>query len=411
LDTGFSKDNNNESYDILLLNVELNISVSDTYTIFASMSPSFISTTDFDKARFDPGMHKVVLELSGTDIYESGRNGPYTIEVSIYRGNGQLVEELDYETKTYDFESFNPIQDEVIDGMESITVVDNTIKLMTNMFVAVIYELTPKIIFYYTSDDGQVARFKVEYNSLICYNDQNSDEKFQDDELVYWGDLISSRWNSPKTLMENFNNFEFSVQTIVDLIDDDNNQIDTKFELVFHYSSLTKASDLETARKFDITFRVLGPPLEGVSHLALTHTLIDEMGNHRFLDAKQEEKISFITNDEKERGYYSWKNFIDVTNNLGQKTKKVVTYNYEVNSDPHLMKLYLSYSYTTDTAEIFHDPKVGVNPDNQPRLPVELDPDIITHNDWFIIYIAVAIIASVIMIGNIYRHKKKRKEY
>ena len=61
-----------------------------------------------------------------------------------------------------------------------------------------------------------------------------------------------------------------------------------------------------------------------------------------------------------------------------------------------------------DTLEIFHDPEVGVNPENEPQEKVT-EPDIISHNRWFIIYIVVAIIVATVMIGNIYFQKRKRE--
>jgi hypothetical protein len=206
--------------------------------------------------------------------------------------------------------------------------------------------------------------------------------------------------------MEDFNNFDFQVQTIVDIMDISSKPISTKLELVFHYSSLTKANDAETARKFDISFRVLGSPLTGISHLALKHTLSDELGNHELIP--DQKKISYRSSDGKERGYYSWKDYVEVTSVNGDTVNKEVTYNLESGRDNTEKELYLNYPYSMDTAELYHDPVVGVNPENPPQIPLPEPEDIIGHSQWFIIYLLVAIIVSCIMAGNIYRQRKKR---
>lgn len=402
-------ENDDSVYDYLHIMLTLNFEISDKYTIYVSVQLLGKDGIDFLIEDFSVGEHDVIMKLPGSVIYNSGHDGPYSASITIYNSVPEIVDEMEYKTGYYSYEDFNPSPTSDTTSDQSITVINNTIQLETNIFVAVIYELTPTIIFYYTSDDGQTARFKVVYNSILCYNDEDSNG-FQNDELKYWGDLINSHWDSEKTLMENFNSFEFKIQTIVDLMDNDDNPIGTKLEVVFRYSSLTKSKDTDSARKFDINIRILGPPLQGITHISLLHTLEDEMGNHKFSESPSGRKISFMTQDNSERGYYAWKDIIDVTTK-GGKSQKPVTHEIKQNSEPNILYLYLKYPYSMDTSEIFHDPEVGVNPDNQPRPRGEIEPDIISHNRWLIIYFAVAIVASVIMFGNFYRQKKKREKY
>jgi hypothetical protein len=405
-------EDNDTAYEYIHIKLKLKINVSDTYSIFISMAPSNIKANDYKINSYSVDDHEAILKFSGDVIYSSSRNGPYTISISIYNSIPEIMVEREYYTDYYSYEDFNPTPVEEPIGLGSITVVSNTIKLVTNTFVAIIYEDTPMINFYYNSDDGETARFTVKYNSILCFNDNSPvDGKFQSNELKYWGDLQNSRWNSPKILMEDFNNFDFQIQTIVELMDEFDTPIKTKLELTFHYSSLTRSDDVEYSRKFDISMKVLGPPLSGITHISLLHTLEDDFGNHNFFEPSQGDKISFMTNENKEHGYYSWKNFIEVTTKSGETSSKSVTYNTKQNLEPNIMYLYLNYVYSTDTSEIFHDPVVGVNPNNQPIPPGEISPEIITHNKWLILYFVVAVIASVVMVGNYYRQKKKRDRY
>ncbi len=405
-------EDNDTSYEYIYIQLQLKINISDTYSIFITLAPSNIKANDYKIKDFSVGEEEVILKLSGDVIYDSGRDGSYTISISIYNSIPEIIVEREYDTAYYSHEDFNPKPIEEPVGSGSITVVSNTIKLVTTTFVAIIYEDTPMINFYYTSDEGETARFTVKYNSILCFKDKSpEDGKFQNNELIYWGDLQNSRWESPKILMEDFNNFDFQIQTIVELMDEFDNPIDTKLELIFHYSSLTKSDDVEYSRKFDISIRILGPPIVGITHISILHMLEDEMGNHNFFEPPQGNKISFMTKENKEHGYYAWKNFIDVTTKSGLTSSKGVSYNTKLNSEPNTMYLYLNYIYSDDTSEIFHDPEVGVNPNNIPKPPTKISPDIISHNKWLMIYFIVALITSAIMIGNFYRQKKKREKY
>lgn len=131
------------------------------------------------------------------------------------------------------------------------------------------------------------------------------------------------------------------------------------------------------------------------------------MANHEFVEQTDENKISFFTFDGKEQGYYSWKDFVSIKTTPNGNANKTVTYNMERTEDATLRNLYLNYPYSMDTSELFHDPVVGVNPENSPKLPTKPPEKIIGHE--LIIYIIVAVIAGVIMLGSIYRQRKGRE--
>ena len=373
------------------------------------MAP-MIPLDNYLKQDFTAGVHEVILRFDGTDIYNSAKNGPYAIEIIIYDESYSVADKTVHTTAKYSYEDFNPTTAFEPSTNNELSVVNNTIKLTTDTFVAVIYELTPQIVFYYKSDNGETAKFKITYSKVLCFYDKNGDTKYEEDELKYWGDLKTSHWSSPKELFENFNNFEFSVQTIVELLDNAGNTIDTKLELEFHYSSLTKSKNAEAGRKFDINIKVLGSPLNDVSHISLEHILEAEIGTYEFLSVQGSsyDKISFMTNANKEQGYYGWDKSILRTEKNGQ-SDKFVSNNIQQTTEESKIRLYLNYPYSMDTLELFHDPEVGVNPENEPR-EKNIEPNIISHNRWFIIYLAVALVVATVMIGNVYFQKRKREQ-
>jgi hypothetical protein len=399
-------ENGDSSFDNLYLNITLNLTVSGDYQIYADMSQSGVKASAWQVGQFNPGVHQVLLGFNGEDIYYSSRDGPYEIAISVNMGKDTLAK-VSYTTAEYKYEDFNPAPVSQLDERASLEVINNTIKLKTGIFIAVIYELTPMIMFYYSTDGGQVARFKVTYDRVIAFSDQNEDGEFQVHELKYYGDLLTSNWNSQKVLMEDFNSFDFRVQTIVNLLDSTGDPIDTKLEIIFKYSSTKSLDSVSAAQKFDIRIKVLGESLSGITHISLEHTLEDETRNHAFLEktTENENKISFITMDDKERGFYSWKNHFEISRGTRAGESENISYNMEHTSKPAVRKLYLNYPYSPDIIELFHDPTVGVNPSNAPLPPTPPPEEIIKHE--ILIYIVVAVIAGIIMLGSIYRQKKK----
>jgi len=399
-------ENNDTSYDKLVLKLKINITTSGHYSIFADMLTSGIKESDQIIDPFDTGVYDIELSFSGSEIYKSGHDGPYIINVVVYK-DSQVITEVKHETSDYEYENFNPIPKKEDTVHASIKVVNNSVELETEVFTAIIYELSPMIEFYYSTDEGQTTRFKISYNRIIAFNDKNQDGKFQGSELRYYGDLVNSNWNSKKILMENFNSFDFRVQSIVNLLDVTQTKIDTKLQLSFHYASPTKHDDLEAAQKFDVSINILGDPLPGVTHFSLEHSLEDTMANHEFMEQTAENKISFITFDGKEHGYYSWKDYVSIKTIPNGNSNKTVTYNLERTEEATLRNLYLNYPYSMDTTELFHDPIVGVNPENRPK-KLGPEPEVIIGHE-LIIYMIVAVVAGVIMLGSIYRQRKRRE--
>jgi hypothetical protein len=400
-------ENNDTSYDNLYLSIGLELNSSGKYTIYASMRSSGIKANDSYAGEFNLGKNYVELSFSGIKIYESSRDGPYIITISIYK-TSELLSDFEYETESYNFEDFNPKPISPIPEQTSIEVINNTIMLKPEIFVAVIYELSPMIIFYYTTDEGKVARFKVTYQRIICFDD-DGDNKFQSSELRYSADLQNSHWDSRKVLMENFNSFDFSVQSVVSLRNLAGQLMNTKLKLTFHYASPSLMNGQKTGQKFDIGIDVLGGSLKGITHIALEHTLEDEQANHLFTEKESSDQasINFITSEGKERGYYSWKKTFETKTGPGISDEQDVTYSFEPTTDEAIMKLYLNYHYSPEIIELFHDPEVGVDPENPPKLPGIKAPKIINHQ--ILIYLIVAIIAAVIMFGNIYRQRSKKE--
>ena len=190
-------ENNDTSYDKLVLKLKINITTSGHYSIFADMLTSGIKESDQIIDPFDPGVYELELSFSGSKIYESGHDGPYIINVVVYI-DSQVYTEGKHETANYKYENFNPIPKMEDSVHASIKVINNSVELETEVFTAVIYELSPMIEFYYSTDEGQTTRFKITYDRIIAFNDRNQDGKFQGSELRYYGDLVNSNWNSKK---------------------------------------------------------------------------------------------------------------------------------------------------------------------------------------------------------------------
>jgi hypothetical protein len=403
--TDYGSDSDNDgNFDLLTVEVTINVTVSGKYTLYGTMIESGLLLNSKSEDYFEKGPHTIYLDFDGNEIYKSGVSGPYKILISLYNKN--LIEDLSYETKSYSFEDFNPNPPVEPESGTSLVVHNNTVILQTSIFVAMIYEQKPEITFYYTIDEGESAKFTVAYPKVIGFNDKNENGKYDgSDEFVCQADFYKVVWTSTKTLMESFESFDFEITATMDLLDS-NNGLVSPITVSFHYSSLTTLpQNIDAARKFDIELQ-LYEPVDEVTHFAIDHELSDETGDHSFnlVQTSFGPKISFEDKEGKEHGYYLWKSSVSVGHN-GDMHEEQVGYSYNDDGVSHI-ELLLIYPYQSEYRTILHDPVVGVNPENQPELPGPAEEVIIQHQ--ILLYILAFCIGGAIIIGSIYLQRKHR---
>lgn len=380
----------------LVLEVTIEAAAPVQYTLIGDMLPSGINHKATASGILNTGSNVVELRFSGNPIYLSRIDGPYQISLTLDYDNVILTPVNYITTGIYDHNDF---KDEKSGTSEySLGLVSNTVRLQTDVFTAVIYEYQPVIEYYYSVDNGETAKFEVTYTKLIGYRDTNGDGYDSLDPVIYSTDLLDASWNSNKALLENFESFDFEVFSSVTLESSQNADVDILIS--FHYSSASYTSNSQ--RKFDIDIQFLDEnPLEGVDALVIEQVLVDKSQQaHSFVFDKNSNRIQFNNEAGIEHGYYSWMATADSNNLVGDID--VTANTVEMKNG---MTLYLSYSYDDSVNWIFHDPEIGINPDNiQIGGLVEAVVKVLHHPA---IYIISAMIAAGIVMSSMFRSRKK----
>lgn len=117
--------------------------------------------------------------------------------------------------------------------------------------------------------------------------------------------------------------------------------------------------------------------------------------------------IMFIDEDEKEYGFYSWVNKINVTYINGKS--ELFNINTSYVTDGAMLRLYTNYPYNKDVASIHHDPSIGMIPENKPS-GREIT-DVLTEILFNPLTFFGACIILVLIIGVILRGQMRNRTY
>ena len=377
----------------LVLEVTVQTDTPGIYDLFGDMYPSNINSQTLTSQFLKAGTNSIELSFSGSEIYNSREDGYYTILLVLSNDDGDLHTETYTTTGYYDHNDFEP---DAKTDVNSIQITANTVTLSTAALTTIIYEKTPVVEYYYTQDNGENAKFKVTFTTLMGYADKNSNGEYDSgDEVIYSADLLGAIWDSKKALIQNFESFDFEITSGVTMVSAQNPNVDT--EMRFHYSSANYETN--TQRKFDIDIR-LGGPLEGVDAIAVKHMITDESAGqaHTMDFDKHNDIIKFNNAEGKEHGYYSWLAKADSNNGLADIDVSAST---ETGADG--LSLYLSYDYDTSVSTIFHDPEIGISPDNIGEIAEKIGEALKHHPG---IYLVSSFIAAGIVMLTLFRRRK-----
>ncbi len=215
-------------FNSLSTNVEVDVSTAGNYSIFGSLihgDTIITSRSSKDSAGFagyylssDAGLRNVTLNFSGQDIYDSGINGNYTLDLFLLDENGTVIDNKSFNTSAYDHAIFGEIpakienvtdygEDTNDDGLYNYLSTDISIKAINPTK----YSLQGALY----SNETLIA---TNYTTADLINGTNTEK------LKFNGsDIWKSKFNGPYTLD-------------VTLYDENNQQIDIKEYKTVNYN-------------------------------------------------------------------------------------------------------------------------------------------------------------------------------
>ncbi|UCH89537.1 MAG: hypothetical protein JSV49_02505 [Thermoplasmata archaeon] len=381
----------------LVLDVVIDTNTAGKYLVFGDMSPSTIKNTAITSTYLNVGENTVKLQFPGERIYRSQIDGRYSILLTVEFEGGEITDLTYLTQKSYDYTDFEGAGKSTTDF--TLGLVSNTVQLQTDVFTAVIHEYQPVIEYYYSGDDGNTAKFKVTYTTLIGYSDIDGDGMYSpiDDEPVYTADLEDVNWNSNKVLFENFESFDFEITAAVTLYSNQYQNVDAV--IGFHYSSASYTTNSQ--RKFDIDIQLSEDThLEGVDAIALKQIITDESSvPHNLVFDSSSHMVRYMNDESLQHGYYEWAPKALTNTEDGDVDVSASTVEFEDG-----LILYLSYDYDESIVWYYHDPIIGVDPANLQKGIIETAEELLHHPG---LYIISSLVAAVVVYGSLRKEKKK----
>ena len=132
--------------------------------------------------------------------------------------------------------------------------------------------------------------------------------------------------------------------------------------------------------------------------LRTERNLRDDLDMHLFEPRAGDLKqwIMFIDDTEKEFGFYSWVNSINITYYDG--TSEVIHIHTTYTFDGSILRLYTNYPYENELSEIHHDPSIGMIKESKPTQKAAVNGLAeILFNPW--LYIISCVVAVVILFA------------
>jgi hypothetical protein len=341
-----------------------------------------------------------------------------------------------------------------------VAVEENAIVIVTEDLTARIPksppERPPEVTFFFTSDKGEHAMFRVAYACIIGFNDTNNNNLLEMREAKYELHLFRQDWNISDIVIsekEEFGRFvEFELTTVADFLPywepgmpkpplnaiiNDWAIIKFRFFIVSHDispilypSTFSYQLSGETELKIDIKIEILHPtPVEKlcIEHLLFENeeggrnhafnmyekegrrlrksTVVDTSPGHQIKYVEGiEQKIGFALFDGRDHGYYKWLSLVRVTYN--NDTTELVETPASYRTDGKAMELRFYYP-NTGLKKIEHDPSISVVPANAP-LSVTISPIVMKDYKSIFFNLGIGFCISAAIVSCTFAFQKKR---
>ncbi len=389
---------NNGIYEKITLNVPFNVQVDGEYIIYANARPAGI---DWDwsstAASYKNGLNSVSLDIPGSAIFESRKNGPYDVELSILNKLNEPQDSETYTTKAYSYEDFDTSK--LIQDIPIIVPDPSWYVLRFDTLTAEISKTSPMINYYYSEDteDGEAGVYSkavLKITRIIAFDDNNSDGIPQEEELKYRSNLPNLYWDSTIRTDK-----IYEIRLSADMVMRDINggpgpRIDATFVFLAGGSKLSDQAvtmEIETSEPLDAT------------HLCVETSFSDgsEEGGREFVfDNTAENKASFLGPKDKEQNYLQWQKKCTVEQESGPQQLDC-TFNTLEGADSHLT--YSTVEITTYTVGVTTGFNFGVTGEYVPP------PKDYEHNVW-IYFLGIGLAVLIVVASFVLQRKFSKKE-
>lgn len=427
--------NNNNLYDKLVIQVDMDLTQAGTYSVVCDLSVDASGTTlpidtVFINEMLDEGINTVYLEFPSEAIYRRGVSGVFRADIEVQKIDYYYPWKVVHLTGFYDYRTFEAKENPPpVPPDAPIVELDlEYINVTTDMFQVFVNRTSPEVIFRYSEVREELPDFVLVYSHLVLFEDDGNGY-YNGEEVTVSVMLSNHPWavdnidvSGPQV------SFDLKARVPIPL---DEGFASATMTLTFtvtngtvsdpHRSAFIRGDNAEL--KVDIGIE-LDVPIPDADHIAIVSRAWDTMGTHDFL---VEEPVGFILYPRREEtGFLPvprvpvqlfsqvglvdenlvWHAFVGWMN-LAQETwaGSDSTVNVDVGGSFRViaghLELVTAYPYTENLVRLEHDPSAGVVAENLPPVPPEpLPPEDPTPNVYLFVFALV--VGAVILMLTVY---------
>ena len=385
--------------EYLRLNVGITVYVPGSYGLYGKINDGS-SIASLEPVPLDIGTHILEVDFPGSDLTTIEREGRYSIHLELYSTDASVESiNLDLTTEgTYSPSMFEPPEG---GAFTTVSIVGDDVVILSREMEIRVNRTLPRLTYSYSGPASIGSRGAIEYREVIAFDDMDGDGMYDPsvDVKRLGADLDDVDWN----LMTDFSSgYDIALYGIVPLrvVGTATATSYMRLTFMFHSGALSPEGD---SQKFDIEIELI-QPLEA-DHIAIRHTLMDLSGDQTIQEANGYGDDPYgltLNRDGKVQTIYSWGDLIEVGTVEIERDSSAYTW-YDLRDNE--ADIYFSYPLVNNTLIIFHDPVIGIDPDNRPH--PDSDDDFLGDNP--IILLGGVLIGALIVGAALYTKLNGRR--
>ena len=388
----------NGAFKTLRLIVPIHVNFEGSYYVLGSMRQSGIHTeVATEKTLYRSGSYDLSLDFDGKEIYRSGVDGPYKIDLTLLSDKGEPIDVANHTTRAYSYEDFNTTK--VNTNIPEIDIQYETVRLKFRDLTAEVYKTLPMVRYYYTEDKDSLSMSLFKVSRIIAYDDANGNGIPEQSEIKYTANLLNAFWEF-SIRFDNVYEIKLNAELV---LKDADFAPGPHISVTFVYSAL---SDPSSAYNLPLHMEIVckapySTAQIDTKNLAVETMLMDESGGRGFgFDSGLQ--TGSLAKKGKAQNYVRWERTYSMDDDKSGSSTDICMVNAA--PSPEVQYIYATFNVTQFTNVIVTTMNVGVTQGNyiEPEPPYE-------HKIW-LYGLGIALAILVVLATFKLQRRKAKKE-
>jgi len=430
----FAVDVDNDTlFEQLDVEVTVDVTVAGTYTVvcrltYLSGGTTRTVATEYVDAMLQQGNNTVELSFDSAPIFASTHSGSFQLALQTTKLDWVEQWSTATATKFYDYRDFeapnNPPP--VPPDAPRVELDLHYVNVTTTVFQVFVNRTSPEVVYRYREPRPALPDFIVRFSRIVLFAD-DGDGYYDGEDAVASADLASSPW-ALTNIKVSGPQVTFDLRATLPVqVGGAFHPVNVTFDFMVTNGSGMAPDGVGFIRGHAAELKVgvlmeLPDAFPGATAIALEAKCQDTLRNHDFLvegptgfelypaknstaymqvpdiPGREASVVGMVDSNDVEHGFFGWLTSATETGAAAQDAATVpVVASMRVNQGR--LEVLLSYPYGTDVVTVFHDPSVGVLPDNLPALPPVPPPEEEEQPNIYVWMFAVIVGAAILVLS------------